>query len=213
MAFTDHGFGAFLDALRRRGLYETSLIVLVSDHGEEFDEHGDLEHANNLYAETLHVPLIVKWPQQRKGERVRSVAQHVDLLPTLLRAAGLQAPKGLPGMDLALVAASGEDPEDASGRWVISHLSHRGREGISVVHAGWKLIHPLTRKLAETSLLYHLSLDRTERNDRLGELPVRAGWLESLVRLEQHRGKSGLKAQTLPMDEETKKALEALGYL
>jgi arylsulfatase A-like enzyme len=212
VAFNDHSFGAFLDALRRRGLYEKSLIVLVSDHGEEFDEHGDFGHANNLYNETLNIPLIVKWPGQRQGKQVRSLAQHVDLLPTLLRAAGLQTPHGLPGIDLAQIAASGEDPEALAGRRAISHLHYRGREGVSVVHAGWKLIHPLTRELSETSQLYRRT-DPAERTNRLGELPVRAGWLESLVRLEQERSQSGLKAQTYEMDEETRRALEALGYL
>ena len=212
VAFNDHSFGAFLDALRRRGLYDRSLIVLVADHGEEFNEHGALGHANNLFNETLDIPLIVKWPGQREGERVRSLAQHVDLLPTLLRAAGLQVPQGLPGLDLAQIAASGEDPDALSGRRATSHLRYRGREGISVVHAGWKLIHPLTRELAEASQLYRRT-DRAERTDRIHDHPVRAGWLESLVRLEQERSRSGLKAQTYEMDEETRKALEALGYL
>jgi arylsulfatase A-like enzyme len=212
VAFNDHSFGAFLDDLRRRGLYERSLIVFVADHGEEFDEHGDLGHANNLFNETLNVPLIVKWPGQRQGERVRSLAQHVDLLPTILRATGLQVPPELSGLDLAQVAASGEDPDSLSGRRAVSHLRYRGREGVSVVHAGWKLIHPLTRELAETSLLYRRT-DRAERTNRLDELPVRAGWLESLIRLEQERSRSGLKAQTYEMDEESRKALEALGYL
>jgi arylsulfatase A-like enzyme len=213
VAFNDHSFGAFLDALRQRGLYEKSLIVLVSDHGEEFDEHGAFGHANNLFNETLDVPLIVKWPGQRKGERVRALAQHVDLFPTLLRAAGLQVPQRLPGTDLAQVAASGEYPDALSGRRAFSHLRYRGREGISVVHANWKLIHPLTRELAETSQLYRRPTDRAERTNRIGELPVRGGWLESLVRLERERSKSGLKAQTYEMDDETRRALEALGYL
>jgi len=213
VAFNDHSFGAFLDALRQHGLYDSSLILFVSDHGEEFNEHGDLGHGNNLFDETLRVPLIVKWPNQRQGQRVRSIAQHVDLLPTLLRAAGLQPPKGLPGIDLALVAASGEDPEALSGRAALSHLNRQGREGISVLQAGWKLIHPLTREMAESPKLYHLSTDREERIDRLGDVPVRAGWLESLIRLEQARGRDGLKAQTYEMDEETRRGLEALGYL
>lgn len=213
VAFNDHSFGAFLDTLRRHGLYEKSLIIFVSDHGEEFDEHGGFGHANNLFNETLNVPLIVKWPGQRKGQKVPALAQHVDLLPTLLRTAGLQVPQGLPGMDLALLAASREDPEALAGRRAISHLSHRGRDGISVVHAGWKLIHPLTRELSETPLLFRRPTDRAERTNRLAEAPVRAGWLESLIRLEQQRSRSGLKAQTFQMDEETRKALEALGYL
>lgn len=212
VAFNDHSFGAFVEGLRERGLYDKSLIVFVSDHGEEFNEHGDFGHANNLFNETLNVPLIVKWPGQRRGQRVPSLAQHVDLLPTLLRSAGVQAPNALPGMDLARVAALGESPDSVSGRNAVSHLSHGGREGISVVHAGWKLVHPLTRELAEASQLFQRA-DRAERTDRIGRYPVRAGWLESLIRLERERSRGGLKAQTHEIDAETRKALEALGYL
>jgi choline-sulfatase len=213
VAFNDHSFGALLAALRERGLYDSSLIVFVSDHGEEFDEHGDFGHGNNLFDETLHVPLIVKWPGQRRHQEVRAPAQHVDLLPTLLRTAGLQPPKGLPGLDLALVAAADGDPEALSGRAIVSHISRDGRDGLSVVQAGWKLIYPLTRDLAETSLLYHRATDPAEHTNRLADVPVRAGWLESLIRLEQARSRGGREAQTYEMDEETRRGLEALGYL
>ena len=213
VAFNDHSFGEFLKALRQRGLYDDSLIVLVSDHGEEFDEHGDFGHARNLYNETLNVPLIVKWPGQRRGQVVESLAQHVDLLPTLLQAAGAPMPQGLPGTDLARVAASGDDPEALSGRRVFSHLNHRGREGVSVVHAGWKLIHPLTRDLAGSPQLHDRARDAHERTNRAADLPVRAGFLGSLIRGEMERSREGLKAERFRIDPETRKALEALGYL
>lgn len=213
VAFNDHSFGEFLKALRQRGLYENSLIVFVADHGEEFDEHGDFGHARNLYNETLNIPLIVKWPGQRRGQVVESLAQHVDLLPTLLQAAGAPMPQGLPGMDLAQLAASREDPEALTGRQVFSHLNHRGRVGVSVVHAGWKLIHPLTRDLAASPQLHDRDRDPRERTSRAADLPVRAGFLGSLIRAEMERSRGGLKAERFRIDPETRKALEALGYL
>src|SRR4029077_6710002 len=93
VASNSRSFGELLAALRERGLYDSTLVVFVADHGEEFDEHGYLGHANDLYAETLNVPLIVKWPRQTGGERVRAAAQQIDLLPTILRAAGLEPPQ------------------------------------------------------------------------------------------------------------------------
>ena len=214
VAFNDHSFGDFVKVLRERGLYDQSLILFLADHGEEFDEHGERGHANDLYAETLNIPLIVKWPGQRRGQRVGSISQHIDILPTLLRAAGAEAPPGLPGLDLAAVAASGEDPEAISGRWVLSHLSHRDRVGISLVHAGWKLIHPQSPALAPTNVLYHRTSDRGETRNRIGEAPVRAGWLSSLIRAESERSrKTGLTPDHMKIDEETRRALEALGYL
>ncbi len=214
VAFNDHSFGEFLKVLRERDLYDRSLILLVADHGEEFDEHGARGHTSHLYAETLNIPLIVKWPGQRRGRRVASITQHIDILPTLLRVAGVEAPPGLPGMDLAAVATTGEDPEALSGRWVLSHLSHRDRVGMSLVHAGWKLVYPQTPALAQTSELYHRASDRRETRNRIGEAPVRAGWLSSLIRAESERSrKVGLRPEHMKIDEETRRALEALGYL
>ncbi|HKH48360.1 MAG TPA: sulfatase [Thermoanaerobaculia bacterium] len=214
VAFNDFSFGAFLKTLRERGLYDRSLILFVADHGEELDEHGARGHTSHLYAETLNVPLIVKWPGQRHGQRVASIAQHIDILPTLLRVAGAEAPQGLPGMDLAAVAASGDDPEALSGRWVLSHLSHRDRVGFSLIHAGWKLVYPQTPALAPGIELYHRADDRGETRNRINEAPVRAGWLSMLIRAESERSrKSGLKPEHVKIDEETRRALEALGYL
>jgi arylsulfatase A-like enzyme len=214
VAFNDHSFGEFLKVLKERGLYDRSLILFVADHGEEFDEHGARGHTSHLYSETLNVPLIVKWPGQRRGERVASISQHIDILPTLLRVAGVEAPPGLPGMDLAAVAASGEDPEALSGRWVLSQLSNRDRVGMSLVHAGWKLVFPQTPALAPEIQLFHRASDRQEIHNRIGEAPVRAGWLSSLIRAEVERSRRmGLKPEHMKIDEETKRALEALGYL
>jgi len=212
VAFNDDSFGAFLDDLRRRGLYEDSLILFIADHGEEFDEHHAFGHGNNLYDEALHIPLIVKWPGQNQGQRVRALAQQVDVLPTLLATAGLPAPQDLPGLDLARIAAAGDGSSPLADRHAISHLGNRNVESISAVHAGWKLIRPLTALPAPTRL-YDRTTDRAEQHDLRGDRPVRGSWLELLIRREQERGKSGLKAQRYEMDEETRKALEALGYL
>jgi choline-sulfatase len=205
VAGNDHGFGELLAALRARGLYDDSLIVFVADHGEEFDEHGDLGHGNNLYAETLNVPLIVKWPRQTRGERVAAVAQQLDLLPTVLRAAQLEPPRGLPGTDLRLLGAAG-----GAERRAFSSLSYDGREGVSLVAGGWKLILPLSRKFGAAPELF-ASSDRAEQVNLAERQDVRAGWLTAQIRLELLRG--GRAPAAAPIDDETKRALAALGYL
>jgi choline-sulfatase len=207
----DRSFGELLEALRRRGLYDSSLIVFLADHGEEFDEHGALGHGNNLYAETLHVPLVIKWPGQTRGRRVSYPAQQVDLLPTVLATAGLPAPQGLPGTDLFTLAAA-----PASARWparrsAFSHLSYEGSEGVSVVQGDWKLILPLNRKFGPAPELYRRDVDPYDRNDLAPGNEVRTGWLLSQIRLEMLRNRPA-EAERVPVDEETKKALEALGY-
>ncbi len=204
VASNDRSFGELMAELRRRGLYDQSLIVFVADHGEELDEHGFLGHANNLYAETLDVPLIIKWPRQTAGERVSVLAQQIDLLPTILRAAGLRPPDGLPGSDLFTLSK-------ATDREAFSDLRYDGRDGMSVVADGWKLILPFSRKLAAGPELYRRATDPDDQADLAPGDEVRAGWLQSQLRLELLRTRPPETAP-VPVDPETRKALEALGY-
>lgn len=203
IAANDRSFGALLAALKERKLFEESLIVFVSDHGEALGEHQDFGHARSLYADQLDVPLVVKLPLQARGERVSRLAQHVDLLPTVLAAAGLPPATGLPGADL--FGPAGEREPAA-----FSHLSYSGREGMSVVFDGWKRIEPWSRKLGERPELYR---GGDESRDLAGENPVRNGFLGSLLRAEKLRGRHGLRPEEAGMDEETRRGLEALGYL
>ncbi|HSG40659.1 MAG TPA: sulfatase-like hydrolase/transferase, partial [Thermoanaerobaculia bacterium] len=101
--YTDQELGRFLDLLKWLGLYEGSFVILASDHGEEFAEHGGLEHGKTLFEEVLRIPLIVKYPGGRwAGQRIGGAVSLVDVAPTVL--AGLTPPveadfdgKALPG--------------------------------------------------------------------------------------------------------------------
>ncbi len=59
----DEEFGKFVEFLKARQLYDSSLIVLMSDHGEEFMEHGSWAHGTDLFNTQLRVPLIIKFPR------------------------------------------------------------------------------------------------------------------------------------------------------
>ncbi len=99
----DSFFGDFIAALKRRGIYDRSLIVLMSDHGEEFFEHRAWGHGHALYDELIHVPLVVKLPAQKhKGLKVQENVGVIDILPTVLAAAGIRpGSQPLDGLDLA----------------------------------------------------------------------------------------------------------------
>ncbi len=101
VAAADAVVGAFLDELRRLDLYDPAIIVLLSDHGEGLDDHGEEEHGILLYREALEVPLLLKLPRSRlAGERVEAPAQLIDLMPTLLSLVGLEVPETLRGRSL-----------------------------------------------------------------------------------------------------------------
>lgn len=94
----DRIIGGALDEIRRRGLWETSLVAITSDHGEEFGEHGGRFHASTLYNEQIHVPLIVRFPQY-PSQRVTRNVQLVDLMPTIAESVG-QALSSVDGRSL-----------------------------------------------------------------------------------------------------------------
>jgi arylsulfatase A-like enzyme len=174
IAHTDSQFGLLLKRLRELGLYDKTVIVLVSDHGEEFLDHGLFAHGHSLYQEILHVPMIVRWPDGKyAGRRVESAAQHVDLLPTILAAAGVQVPAAYPGMDLRLLAQLGTPVE----REVSSDLSLAGTRISSLVAGGMHLL-VRDRPNAGTEL-YDLRRDPAEQRNLADPASVRFGYLMS----------------------------------
>ena len=105
VAAADAATGKVVAALRASKLYEGALIVIASDHGESLGGHGEETHGVFLYDETIHVPLLVKLPQnQNAGKRVHGRASLVDIAPTVLEIAGVAVPSQMQGQSLLRVA-------------------------------------------------------------------------------------------------------------
>ncbi|NIA15823.1 MAG: sulfatase-like hydrolase/transferase, partial [Nitrospiraceae bacterium] len=85
----DHAFGRLLTGLKEAGRFDDSLVVLTSDHGEFLGEHGLVEHSKDIYQETVWVPLAVKMPMQRTGERHKPPVSLAQVPGSVLEAAGL----------------------------------------------------------------------------------------------------------------------------
>lgn len=103
--YVDAEVGAFLCGVEELGLLEDTMVIVTSDHGEEFRDHGEIGHGHmkarpKLYDEIVHVPLLVRVPGQREGRTVESLVSHVDLLPTVLDWHGTSEPD-LRGRSLA----------------------------------------------------------------------------------------------------------------
>jgi arylsulfatase A-like enzyme len=122
VAFGDREFGRFVRELKAAGLYEDALVVFLSDHGEEFLDHGRWLHGRSLFDELIRVPLVVKLPGNRgAGTRVAGQVQGVDVVPTVLEAAGVPLPPDLGGLPLQRMLAGGASPRPA-----VAEISHRG---------------------------------------------------------------------------------------
>jgi len=101
IAAADAAVGTLLDAMRRAGIYDRALVIVLSDHGEGLGEHGEDEHGILLYRWALHVPLFLKLPgSARAGTTVGLPVALVDVLPTLGALLDLPLPKGLRGRSL-----------------------------------------------------------------------------------------------------------------
>ena len=96
IAFTDEALGRFFADLRKMDRYDRALIIVTSDHGELFGEHGLAGHGNATYEPLLHVPLIVKYPGNRRaGERVERRVSTLGVFATVLEATALPKPDGV----------------------------------------------------------------------------------------------------------------------
>src|ERR1700674_424781 len=101
IAYIDYEVGELLARLRELGLYENTLIIVTSDHGEGFGEHDLMVHSvDSVYQDLVHVPLLIKYPGQHAGHRSDALVSQVDLMPTVLDVAGISLPSGVQGRTL-----------------------------------------------------------------------------------------------------------------
>jgi arylsulfatase A-like enzyme/tetratricopeptide (TPR) repeat protein len=101
IAAADAVLGKFLSFLKGKGIYDGSLVILVSDHGEGLGDHGEDEHGIFLYREAIRVPLLVKLPgSAQAGRRMSRPVALLDVFPTVCRIVGAEPPAGLAGVSL-----------------------------------------------------------------------------------------------------------------
>jgi arylsulfatase A-like enzyme len=111
VSFADAQVGVVLDALEKRGGFEDTVVVLLGDNGFHLGEHGGLLRKDTLFEEALHVPLVVAAPGlPRAGAVVKTPVEMLDLYPTILELAGLEAPADLDGQSLVPLLHDAEAP-------------------------------------------------------------------------------------------------------
>jgi arylsulfatase A-like enzyme len=199
----DEGVGTLLDVLAHRGLIDETVVILTSDHGEEFLEHGGLAHSQTLYDEVLRVPLLIRLPGGASGGTVvESIAQHVDIVPTILDVLGLPVPAGLDGSSL-LAPRSAEEDE------TYSFLRLGGRELEAMTTGRWKVVHNIAREEGPQYEAYDLVRDPREHGDPAAASRVLIGY--AMARLRELGATD--HAEGPRVDPEKLRRLQALGYV
>jgi arylsulfatase A-like enzyme len=209
--FTDLEIGRLLDALRERKLYDDTVIIITSDHGEAFGEHGGFGHYKALYEELFRVPLVIHVPTQTSAT-VDTQVGLVDLKPTILDYGGLEIPESTSGESLLPVI------EDSQyNRTDVRHVIGHG-DPLGVRTDRWKYIwwdrngdEPLDAEL------FDLRADPDEMEDVSNDHPdvvseFDAFLADHVARARETDHDPDAVADAPAKDEDMEAQLEALGY-
>jgi arylsulfatase A-like enzyme len=223
IVYLDREVGRFFDELKKRGMYEDSLILVTADHGEAFLEHGFWEHGQTLYKEMVHVPLIVKWPARRDPRRIASLVSQTDIFPTILEAAGIQPPEtSYAGRSLrrteggpreAILELTWDPLPERSARMLVAWRTEQTKyiasfeaptvDALYSAGIGGEELYDLLKDPGETKNLAATETSTVVQN--------RERVLAYLARARELR--AGRSGQEVELDGETRKRLEILGYI
>lgn len=199
----DRELAALLRALAEAGVQDSTVVIVLSDHGEEFLEHGRLGHSKSLYDELLRVPLLIVGPGIEAG-RVAEQVQAIDLFPTVASLLGFEAPPGLAGLDLL----GGREARPAISE-TVRGVAPDGTVTriVSLRTPGWKLIHMPALGLFH---LYDLASDPAERENRFDTAPEGNELVSLLAEWERNIRPA---PETSGSDPRFHEKLRALGYV
>lgn len=164
--FGDDLFGQLLAHMDHLGLSENTVIIVTSDHGEEFMDHDQVQH-NSMYEELIHIPMLIRHPGMTVGARTDARYVSVDLMPTILGMAGLEPPEHIDGIDLF-------NPFNADRHRLSIGMTNAERKEIVNEKNKKKLILSCEEFSEE---LYDLASDPEEKNNLILDEPHHAGSL------------------------------------
>lgn len=210
IAFVDSIIGKLISALIAKDLYEKTLVIFTSDHGESLGEHGEETHGFFLYDSTLRVPLIVKFPGARwKGRVVHEQVRGIDVAPTILEILGVSVPTQMQGQALGkLAAGEGKDPARPALSETYYPYYHFGWSPLVSIRTGrYKYIR------APKPELYGLSADPGEIKNIVSDEPAVASQLRAELASAYTEAPPSGEPKRETLDSATLAKLKSLGYI
>ena len=232
LRFVDTQVGWFIDSLDARGLLDNTLVIITSDHGEEFWDHAEEErkqgtdprgfwgigHGHTMYQELLRVPLIFSGPGVRTGESISGAVRLIDIVPTLLDYCGIPLPARVGGESLFGTIRGGVTGffhrvalnVKRETEIIISESPAYGPDSRMILEGNRKLV--LTE--SASSLLFDLNEDPEEKNNIAKDEPETVRQMTNTLRtLFPVRETVPENGEGLVIDSQTIHELRALGYL
>jgi arylsulfatase A-like enzyme/thioredoxin-like negative regulator of GroEL len=201
IATADSYLATLFSELKKMGVYDRALILLMSDHGEGLNDHGEAEHGIFVYREAIQVPMMVKLPnQERAGQRVANPAQLTDVYPTVAAFVGAKVPKELKGASLLTL-------DSIPPRLIYSETFYQE------IHYGWSPLQSLIQ------FPFHLISGPDPELYEVAKDPAEKSNLRDSERRTLNTLRQSVKTYEKPLaqaskeDAETAAKLAALGYL
>jgi len=200
--YFDSQFQNLIDALAERGHGDDTIVVVTSDHGESFLEHGEIKHCRSLHESQIKTPLIMRIPGTRGGNVIRVDTQNLDIVPTLLAVLGIAAPDTeAAGRNLEpLLEGSTQSLGPSFGAW---------RHERSLTDGRFKLLYDIER---QGHRLHDLRADPGETRDFGREHPEIVSRLSRVLE-EQMLDAEPNRARSLQISIDSVEQLKRLGYL
>ena len=212
ITYLDYHIGKLMEKLKALKLYDESMIIITSDHGESFGEHNLMDHGRALYEELLQIPLIIKYPSSHKKiGRCGSQASLIDIMPAVLATAGISLPENIQG-----TVITGEKDnrilyaESFRDKLWIEKLGSRFDRDLLTIHSGdFKYIWASNG----AHELYNIKKDPKEAYNLINEMPEIAADMHEKVQDKLAIFKSSRLINESPqVGSEIKEKLRALGY-
>lgn len=206
--WVDAEVGRFLRWAGSHPRFSKAAIVVLSDHGEAFGEHGRLQHNTTLYEEMLRIPLLLRLPGKKdRPARISAPVDQLDLAPTLCRLAGLEPPSQFRGLNL--LPLIGGKAREGRKRFLFSTANRNHSDGLLI--GSLKVLRPF-RGAAE---VYDLDRDPREKHPLDGAVDSRTKtMIKALDQQIAWLEKSGFKAQPMiSFSKQDRAILESLGYI
>ena len=211
IAYTDDCIGNVIKKLKYLDLYDSTLLIITSDHGESLGEHLEKSHGYFIYNSSLHVPLIIKMPKGPKGKKIDDLVGLVDIVPTVCSSLEIPVPQHIQGIDLNALCLNESDSIEERFVYCESLVSTKFglNPFLGLASNRWKYIHTSKPEL------YDLEKDFHEKNNLFAQYTQQGRIMQDKLDsiLKTYNCSQSDTGNKMVLDEESKKRLESLGYI
>lgn len=212
--YVDSEIKKLFDKLKELNILDESIIILTSDHGEGFLEHGRFFHSYSIYSELINVPLIIRYPKLFKPGQLSNIyTQHIDIFPFLLEALGVESSRyNFEGTPLIFnITKMDPDITQKTPEVLSEHLRKNNNAQKSLIYKDWKLIKDIN---SNRFRLYNIKSDSKDFYDLIHkERQIALELNNKLTQLEERLKKTKVLSPKVRLNKQLKEQLKALGYI